>query len=96
MLSIIALRVHGDSMNAAGVDDGDTVIVRHQTDTDPEQIAVVQVNDQDATIKYVRRDEDAVTLLPKSKNPMHQPQFYDLRKVKVEIVGRVVEVRKKI
>lgn len=90
------LRVQGDSMSAAGIDDGDVVIVRQQDSVDTDQIAVVMVNGNDATIKYVQQQGDIVFLSPKSYNPLHQIQIYDLAKTPVRILGRVVQVRKSV
>jgi repressor LexA len=94
--SYYGLIVRGDSMNAAGIDDGDIVVVRQQSGVDDGQIAVVLVNGNDATIKYFRQQGDTVILMPKSYNPTHQIQFYDLNKVPVRIIGRVVQIRKNI
>lgn len=88
------LRVQGDSMTAAGIDDGDVVIVRQQDSVDPDQIAVVLVNGDDATIKYIQQQGNVVILSPKSYNPVHQIQIYDLDKTPVRIIGRVVQCRK--
>ena len=88
------LRVQGDSMNAAGIDDGDIVVVRQQSAVDPTQIAVVLVNGNDATIKYVQQQGNMIILSPKSHNPVHQIQIYDITKIRVEIIGRVVQCRK--
>ena len=52
------------------------------------------VNGNEATVKYFRREGDLVILTPKSFNPVHQPQIYDLKKVPVRIAGLVVECRK--
>jgi repressor LexA len=81
-------------MSAAGIDDGDIVVVRQQSGVDDGQIAVVLVNGDDATIKYFRQQGETVVLMPKSYNPIHQPQIYDLSKIPVRIIGRVVETRK--
>lgn len=90
------LRVHGDSMSAAGIDDGDVVIVRQQDTVDTDQIAVVMVNGNDATIKYIQQQDNIVFLSPKSYNPAHQIQIYDLAQTPVRILGRVVQVRKSV
>ena len=89
-----ALRAVGDSMNAAGIGDGDTVIVRQQDVVDPDTIAVVCVNGDEATLKRFRQDGNLVFLSPQSYNPSHQVQVYDLKKTPVHIMGRVMEVRK--
>lgn len=88
-----ALRVKGDSMTAARIADGDLIICRAQDIVENGQIAVVLVNDQEATVKIYRREGDLVTLLPQSYNPAHKPQIYDLRKTRIKILGLVVEVK---
>ena len=88
------LNIRGDSMNAAGMDDGDQILVREQPEVENGQLAVVLVNGDEATVKYFRREWDLVILTPKSFNPAHQPQIYDLKKVPVRVQGLVVECRK--
>ena len=88
------LNIRGDSMNAAGMDDGDQILVREQPEVENGQLSVVMVNGNEATVKYFRREGDLVILTPKSFNPVHQPQIYDLKKMPVRIAGLVVECRK--
>ena len=47
------LRVKGDSMIEAGINDGDTVIVKKTTNVESGQIAVVLIDDQEATLKKI-------------------------------------------
>jgi repressor LexA len=89
-----ALRVFGDSMTAAGIDDGDLVIVRRQDTVEDGQIAVVIINGYDATVKFFKQDGRLVILSPKSYNPEHNPQVYDIEKDAVRVLGRVVQIRK--
>lgn len=86
-----ALRVAGDSMNAARINEGDLLIVRQQDEVENGQIAIVMVNGNDATVKKYYRNGDTVTLLPQSLNPEHQMQVYDLRKSQIKILGLVVQ-----
>lgn len=88
-----ALYAVGDSMNAAGINEGDTVIVQKQDVVEPNQIAVVCVNGDEATLKRFRQEDNLVFLSPQSYNPAHQIQVYDLKKTPVHIMGRVVQVR---
>lgn len=88
------LNVRGDSMNAAGLDEGDQILIREQPEAENGQLAVVLVNGDEATVKYFRREGDLVILTPRSFNPVHQPQVYDLKKVPVRVLGLVVECRK--
>lgn len=88
------LRVRGDSMNAAGISENDEILVREQPEVENGQLAVVMVNGDEATVKYFRQEGSLVVLTPKSFNPVHQPQIYDLKRVQVRVVGLVVECRK--
>lgn len=88
-----ALRVHGDSMNAIGINDGYLIIVRRQEEVENGEVAVVMVGDEDATVKRFYATDSTVTLMPQSTNPVHGPQVYDLRNVPVKVLGRVIEVK---
>lgn len=87
-----ALRVSGDSMNAARIQDGDVLIVRRQDEVENGEVAVVMVGDEDATVKRFYATGSTVTLMPQSTNPEHQPQIYDASKTKIRVIGRVVKV----
>ena len=86
------LRVRGDSMNAARINDGDIVIVKKQDIVEDGEIAVVLVDDC-ATIKRYHREGDMVILTPQSTNPVNQVQFYNLKEHSIQVLGRVVESR---
>ena len=87
-----ALRVSGDSMNAARIQDGDILIVRRQEEVENGEVAVVMVGDEDATVKRFYATGTTVTLMPQSTNPEHQPQIYDTAKTKIRVIGKVVKV----
>ena len=87
-----ALRVRGDSMNAARIFDGDIVIIRRQDIVENGEIAAVLIDDQDATLKRFSRSGNIVTLMPQSTNPKHKPFVYDLKETNVQILGLVVKV----
>lgn len=87
-----ALRVSGDSMNAARIQDGDILIVRRQEEVENGEVAVVMVGDEDATVKRFYATGSTVTLMPQSTNPAHQPQIYDISTTPIRIIGRVVKV----
>lgn len=86
-----ALKVSGDSMTAARIYDGDTLIVRRQDIVENGQIAVVIVGDDEATVKRFYRNGNIVTLMPQSANPVHQPQIYDTSIIRIRIIGLVVK-----
>lgn len=87
-----ALIVHGDSMNALGIQDGYRIIVRRQEEVENGEVAVVMVGDEDATVKRFYASGDSVTLVPQSTNPEHRPQIYDTTKTRIRVIGRVVKV----
>jgi len=66
------LRAIGDSMNEAGIDDGDFVLVRRQQSANDGDIVVALIDDE-ATIKEFHRKKSAVILKPRSSNKKHQP-----------------------
>ncbi len=87
-----ALRVKGDSMDAAGIKDGYIVIVRRQETVEEGEIAVVLVDHENATLKRVYRTDSTITLMPQSSNPEHKPQIYNLADTHIDILGKVVKV----
>jgi len=66
------LRAVGDSMNEAGIQPGDLVLVRVQNFAENGDRVVALVDDE-ATIKEFQRRGDIVVLQPRSTNPEHQP-----------------------
>lgn len=66
------LRAVGDSMNKAGIHDGDLVLVRKQMTANDGDIVVALIDDE-ATIKQLRLHKDYVTLEPRSTNIKHSP-----------------------
>jgi repressor LexA len=66
------LRAVGDSMNAAGIQDGDLMLVRQQPQAENGQKVVALINDE-ATVKEFHRQGDAVVLKPRSRNAKHKP-----------------------
>ena len=90
---LFALHVDGLSMINAGILDGDYVIAEKTPVAENGEIVVGMIGDE-ATVKYFRQEGNLVVLTPKSFNPVHQPQIYDLKRVQVRVVGLVVECRK--
>jgi DUF2075 family protein len=66
------LRTSGDSMNLAGINDGDLVLCRKNYHPEEGNNVVALIGD-DATIKEYRRENGVVVLRPKSSNPKHKP-----------------------
>jgi len=70
------LRVSGDSMNRAGIQNGDLVLVRQQPTAQPGQNVVALIDDE-ATVKRLRVTPQAIVLEPASSNPIHKPIILD-------------------
>ena len=51
------LKVKGDSMIEAGINDGDTVIIKKSSNADNGQIAVVLIDNEEATLKKLEKKE---------------------------------------
>jgi repressor LexA len=80
-----ALEVSGDSMIEAGILDGDFALVR-KTDTARDgEIVVALVRDEEATLKYLRRENGMVRLDP--ANGAYDPQIY--RPDEVQVQGKL-------
>lgn len=90
------LRIVGDSMSPVYL-DGDTIIVRKQSDCESGEDCVVMINGDDATFKRVIKNENGILLRP--LNPDYDVMMFsneDIEKLPVRIVGIAVEVRRKI
>lgn len=66
------LRATGDSMNLAGINDGDILLIRQQP-TAENGDKVVALIDDEATVKIFEKTDQAVILKPKSTNPTYKP-----------------------
>lgn len=66
------LRAKGDSMNEAGINDGDLLLIRQQQDANNGDRVLALIDDE-ATIKEFTRSKGMVILKPKSTNKTHQP-----------------------
>ena len=77
-----ALEVSGDSMIDAGIFDGDYALVRRCDDARDGDIVVALIDDEEATLKYLRRENNIVRLDP--ANAAHQSQRYPANRVRVQ------------
>lgn len=77
-----ALEVSGDSMVEAGILDGDYALIRKADSAREGEIIVALVDDNEATLKYFRREGSMVRLDPANRS--HQPQRYAPNQVRVQ------------
>jgi DUF2075 family protein len=67
------LMADGDSMNLAGINDGDLVLCRHAEKGETGDKVVALLGGENVTIKYYDKKDGLRILLPKSTNKTHQP-----------------------
>ena len=77
-----ALEVSGDSMVDAGILDGDFALVKRTDTARDGEIVVALVRGEEATLKYLRRENGRVRLDP--ANAAYEPQIYDPHEVVVQ------------
>lgn len=90
------LKVNGISMMPK-YQNNDTIICLKCEDCESGDDCVVAVNGNDATFKKVIKNENGIILQP--LNPEFSPLVYtneDIKKLPVRILGKVVELRRKI
>ena len=96
MGNYFALRIKGDSM-APRMMEGDTVIVKKQSDCASGDICVALVGSGDATVKKVIKKDTGIILMP--LNACYDPLIFTKDEVEafpVTIIGKVTELRAKI
>jgi repressor LexA len=86
-----ALEVKGDSMIDAGIFDGDTVIIRKGDTAHNGDIVVALVDDEEATLKRLRRKGDSVAL--EAANTAYETRIFGPDRVRVQ--GRLVGLMRK-
>ena len=86
--NLFALRVRGDSMQGAGILDGDLVICEPRQYAQDGEIVVALIHGEEATVKRFFRRTDHIELHP--ENPTHALRRYGFGEVLVQ--GKVVGV----
>ncbi len=76
------LKVQGDSMIEAGINDGDTVIIKKSDTADNGRIVVALIDDQEAMLKRIRRKGKTVALESANKN--YETKIFGPDRVKVQ------------
>jgi repressor LexA len=81
-----ALTIDGDSMVDAGIMDGDTVIIKRCDSADNGTIVVALVDNEEATLKRLRRKGDTIALEPANK--AYETRIFGPDRVRVQ--GKLV------
>lgn len=77
-----ALEVDGDSMIKAGINDGDTVIIKKCDNANDGDIVVALVDGEEVTLKRLKRKGAQVILIP--ENDDYSEQVYDAQQVQIQ------------
>jgi SOS regulatory protein LexA len=86
---VFILKVKGDSMIGSRIFDGDKVVVKIQQEVENGEIAVVNVNGEEATLKRVKKKENGQVILYPD-NPKYEPTY--ITNESARIVGKVIQV----
>ncbi|MGD1886736.1 MAG: transcriptional repressor LexA [Cohaesibacteraceae bacterium] len=81
-----ALEVRGDSMIEAGIFDGDTVLINRSDQADNGEIVVALVDDEEATLKRLRKRGGSVAL--EAANPTYETRIFGPDRVRIQ--GKLV------
>jgi repressor LexA len=81
-----ALEVAGDSMIEAGIQDGDTVIIRRGDTAENGSIVVALVDEAEVTLKRLRRRGNSVALEPANRS--YETRIFGPDRVRVQ--GRLI------
>lgn len=82
-----ALKIKGDSMIEAGILDGDFAIIQRNTHVNNNDIVAVLLDD-DATLKRIRKEQNAVQLIPENKN--YEPIIVTPQQFQARVVGKYI------
>ncbi|MDT3377635.1 transcriptional repressor LexA [Labrys portucalensis] len=81
-----ALEVRGDSMIEAGIFDNDTVLIRRQDHADTGDIVVALIDDEEATLKRLRKRGASIAL--EAANPAYETRIFGPDRVQIQ--GKLV------
>jgi len=76
------LKVQGDSMIEAGINEGDTVIIKRSDTADNGKIVVALIDEHEAMLKRIRRKGKTVAL--ESANRNYETKIFGPDRVKVQ------------
>jgi repressor LexA len=85
-----ALKVKGESMVDAGINDGDWVIIEESKKFYKSKVHVILIDNQDVTLKYIEKvSTEEIKLIPANK--IYQEKTYPVERISIQgyVVGQV-------
>ena len=76
------LKVNGNSMLNKGIVDGDKAIIEYCNDADNGDIVVALINDNEVTLKKLKKEKDKIHLVPENDN--YKVQSFNSDEVKIQ------------
>jgi len=76
------LKVEGDSMINAGINDGDTVIIKKTNNAESGKIVVALIDNHEATLKRLRKKTNSIAL--ESANSAYETKIFNPERVKIQ------------
>ena len=85
-----ALKVQGDSMIDAGINHGDWVIVEKRNKILKSKVAVILIDNQDVTLKYIKQlNKNYIELIPANKKLSSKK--YNISRISIQgiVIGQI-------
>ncbi|MEX2643106.1 MAG: transcriptional repressor LexA [Acetobacterales bacterium] len=77
-----ALQVSGDSMIEAGIQDGDTVVLRRCDTAENGDIVVALIDNEEVTLKRLHRKRDSIAL--EAANPRYETRIFGPDRIRIQ------------
>ncbi len=77
-----ALKVEGDSMINAGINNGDRIIIQEVADAPNGTIVVALIDNEEVTLKYLYKKDGSIALKP--ANPNYETRIFSPERVRVQ------------
>lgn len=88
-----AVRVRGESMINAGINDGDYVMVRPQQDAQNGEVVAVLIEGEATVKRFYREKNGMIRLQP--ENPAMEPMIYNPKNQSIRLIGKVAGLFRK-
>lgn len=88
---VFVLKISGDSMINAGIDDGDIVLVKSAKEFSSGDIVLADVDDETTVKRFISEDKPPYLYL-KPENPRHEIIYFTER---VTLKGKIISILKK-